>query len=447
MTTRETGWRRDRLGLRVWPHRGKVAIVGWGMSPVDRRWDGVSMDKTLGAYGILAIQRCLEDAGVKAEDVDGLLVCPETGAGATGGSSADWGPTRPYFAPPYDSEWGLSRLNAKWLTQNTPGLKNVKYAPEQVPAIGEEMGMAAEAVATGRCKVALLIYGMNNFEGRYRQGGQNEDDHARGDRQWSAPWSTADWLQLSGAVYVQQYCQKYGGTWEELLGPIVVNQHRNGLLKQPSDYEGWGYYAKNGPSGLTYEEYVNARPVIWPSRIWDCDRPCHSVGAFLFTTAERARDMRQKPVYVMNHNEGSARAQRSSQQVLEDAEEGRAWVAKMVYEGSGWRPQDVDIFNPYDGYSMFLPLSLEAFQWHGVKKGEAKDLVKGDISVKGPHPFSSGGGNLGNGRTRTAMYIDSIQQLRGTAGPRQVRVKAETAICAYAPGVAASYICLANSPS
>jgi hypothetical protein len=45
-------WRRDKDGLGVWEHRGKVAVAGVGHSPVDRRWDGVSMDKTLGAYSI-----------------------------------------------------------------------------------------------------------------------------------------------------------------------------------------------------------------------------------------------------------------------------------------------------------------------------------------------------------------------------------------------------------
>ena len=65
---------------------------------------------------------------------------------------------------------------------------------------------------------------------------------------------------------------------------------------------------------------------------------------------------------------------------------------------------------------------LEAFQWHGVKCGDAFAFYAGDIRVEGPHPFSSSGGNLGNGRTRTAMYTDTIEQLRATAGARQVRV-------------------------
>ena len=81
---------------------------------------------------------------------------------------------------------------------------------------------------------------------------------------------------------------------------------------------------------------------------------------------------------------------------------GRA--ARRMYEGAGLGPEDVDIFNPYDGYAPMAQFFLEAFQWHGVKRGDAFAFYAGDIRVEGPHPFSSSGGNLGNGRTRTAMY-------------------------------------------
>ena len=68
-------WRRDKDGLGVWAHRGKVAIAGYGHSPVDRRWDGVSMDQTLGAYCILACQKAMNDAGITADQVDGIICC------------------------------------------------------------------------------------------------------------------------------------------------------------------------------------------------------------------------------------------------------------------------------------------------------------------------------------------------------------------------------------
>jgi acetyl-CoA acetyltransferase len=437
--TQDTGWKRDKEGLGVWEHQGKVAITGWGMSPVDRRWDGMSMDKTLGAYAILAAQRALEDAGVKLDEVDGLFVCPDNLAGANGGSAANWGPTRPYFAPPYDSEEGLTIVTKRWMLDNLSP-PNITYAPEYVPAIGEGLGMAAQAVGDGKCKVALYVYVMNNLEGRYRRGGESASAYSRGDNQWNNPWGANNIdLQASGTIPLRQYCQKYGTTWEEMMGPAIVNEHRNGLMQS------WGFYALHGASGLNYEDYVNSRPIAWPARIWDYDRPVNAAGAFVITTSERSHDMRQKPVYILNHNEGRGGEARSSHMTMEDWEDGKARVARMVYEGSGLRPEDVDIFNPYDGFSVFLPFALEAFGWHGVKKGDAADFLKGDISVEGAHPFCSGGGNLGNGRTRTAMYIDSIEQLRGTAGRRQVTVKAETAVCAYDPGLTAWYLCLSNS--
>ena len=76
-----------------------------------------------------------------------------------------------------------------------------------------------------------------------------------------------------------------------------------------------------------------------------------------------------------------------------------------MYEGAGIGPEDVDIFNPYDGYAPMAQFFLEAFQWHGVKRGDAFAFYAGDIRVEGPHPFCSSGGNLGNGRTRTAGHV------------------------------------------
>ena len=142
-------WRRDKDGLGVWEHRGKVAVAGVGHSPVDRRWDGVSMDKTLGAYTILACQKAMDEAGVTADQVDGVICCDSHIAGGSGGSASQWAP-RPYFAPPYDSEWGLTLVNAQWLIAQM-GLRNVKFAPTGLPTISEMVGMAAQAVGDGQC--------------------------------------------------------------------------------------------------------------------------------------------------------------------------------------------------------------------------------------------------------------------------------------------------------
>ncbi len=435
---KQYGWRREKIGPGVWEHRGKVAIAGLAQSVVDRRWDGKDLNTTVGGRTIWACKQAMAEAGVTLDQIDGLICFADTIAGGTGGSSTNWGPDRPYFAPPYDSEWGLTRVNAPWLIKQM-GFKNIKFAPDNVPHIGEAMGLAAQAVADGMCTTALLTYPACNLEGRYRRGGENASDKAPGGRAWQAPWGNHGGNDFINIFPHNQYCLKYGGTHDD-LAPFVINQHKNGMLNK------WSYYVNHEPNLFTVEDYLSSRYILKPMRLWDNDRPVNAGCAFLFTTAERARDMKQKPVYVLNHTQNNARGY-SSQETLDDVEAATDRTARFLLEGAGLHPQDIDIFNPYDGFTTFTQFFLEAFQYKGVKRGEAFDFFKGDISVKGPHPFCSGGGNQGNGRTRTAMYVDSIEQLRGTAGARQVTVKAEIACCAFALPFSGGWLALGKHPS
>src|SRR6202022_3812870 len=275
-------WRRDKDGLGVWEHRGKVAVAGVGHSPVDRRWDGVSMDQTLGASSILACQKAMDEAGVSPDQIDGVICCDSHIAGGSGGSASQWAP-RPYFAPPYDSEQGLTLINAQWLIAQMH-LPNVKFAPTGVPTISEMVGMAAQAVGDGICHTCLVIYPTGNLEGRYRRGGENADDYARGARQWTAPWGNHGGNDFINIFPHRQYCLKYGGKHDD-LAPFVVNQHRNGLLTP------WGYNATHQVPQLTIEDYVNSRYILNPLRLWDCDRPVNASTSFPLPAAGAPRDM------------------------------------------------------------------------------------------------------------------------------------------------------------
>ena len=420
---------RSKEGMGVWEHRGKVAAVGIGMSPTARRWDG-NLENSLGAWGMIAVQNCLDDAGVSIDDIDGVVTCPV-------GMGGPWGP-RPYFAPPYDTEDGLSGMSADWLVQNM-GMKNVRFTSHGPGCIANAMCVGAQAVGDGLANNLLVVRASGNLEGRYGHevNNPNAGDTIGGAGQWDRPYGFSGGPEQVAYVF-DQYCRKYGSNHDR-MAPFVVNQRRNGLMMPE------GYYAQHRPDVFTLEDYLTGRWIWKPMSINDCDLPIQTAAAFLFTTAERAKDMKQPPAYVLNHASHRARP-RSSSATLEEYEKSTSMLARQMYEGAGLTPSDLDVFNPYDGFALFTQYYLEAFQWHGVKRGEAHDFYAGDISVEGPHPFMPSGGNNGSGRTRWWHYIDAIQQLQGRAGQRQVKVRAETSVAGGPMPMGGDWMFFGKSP-
>ena len=92
--------------------------------------------------------------------------------------------------------------------------------------------------------------------------------------------------------------------------------------------------------------------------------------------------MKQPPVYILNHVTQRG-VVRSYVETLEETEAFTDSIAKKVLEGSGLTPGEVDIYNPYDGYTLFTQYYLEGMGWHGVKRGEAHDFYASDIRVEG----------------------------------------------------------------
>jgi acetyl-CoA acetyltransferase len=219
----------------------------------------------------------------------------------------------------------------------------------------------------------------------------------------------------------RRYLHKYGGT-HEMLAPFVVNSRNNGLLFPE------GFWAQHRPSELTEAEYNDARWVAEPANLLDNDLPIHTAAAYVITTTERARDLAHPPVYVLGHagtgkDVGGDFVGLTGHGVVETLEEVEGWsadVARRTYDAAGVTPADLDFENCYDGFSMLHVFHIEAFGYAGIGRGEALDLFQTDISLRGPHPVSPSGGNIGSGRTRCWMHTDSIQQLQGRAKLRQI---------------------------
>ena len=409
-------------GQGVWPHKGKVAAVGIGHSPTSRRWDGTP-ENTVGANSILALRKAIEDAGVPPDQIDGLVIDPVTTTGA------HWGADDPipmdvvnFYNPTDDPLDGIAKLSCEWLLKNMPELKNVKFTMYGTGCMSHAIVVAAQAVGEGLTNNCLVLKSWHNLEGRYNQSGLSAAENVSGSYAagpgrtiWGPPGCFGTALQFA------EYCRKYGKS-HDMMAPFMENSRRNGLLFPE------GYWAQHRPEQLTPEDYLSARWIAKPASLFDNDIPIMVSGAYLFTTAERAKDMKQKPVYILGHasNRGSGR---SLTPTLEEVQTETGSTGRKILESAGITANDISFENMYDGFALFHQFHIEGLGYRGMKFGDALDFYQTDISIEGPNPILPSGGNIGSGRSRFWMHTDSIQQIQGRAGARSLTgVKPEIAV-------------------
>ena len=398
---------RTTEGLGVWEHKGKVAAVGIGHSPTTRRWDGAA-ENTMGANSIFALRQAIADAGVDPADIDGLVLDPVTTTGA------HWPEEQPIpmdvvnaYNQTDDPLDGIAKLSAEWILKNMPELKNVKFTMYGMGCMSHAIVVAAQAVGEGRTHTCLVLKSWHNLEGiSATDTVPGTFAMSPGRTLWGAPGSYGTALQFA------EYCRKYGKS-HDMMAPFMANSRRNGLMFPE------GYWAQHRPEALTAEDYLNARWIAKPANLFDNDIPIMVSGAYLFTTAERANDMKQKPVYILNHA-SSRGAQRSILPTLDEVEAETAETGRKLYEGAGITAADLSFENMYDGFALFHQFHLEGLRFRGMQNGDALDFYQTDISIEGPNPVLPSGGNIGSGRSRFWMHTDCIQQIQGRAGARQI---------------------------
>ena len=180
----------------------------------------------------------------------------------------------------------------------------------------------------------------------------------------------------------------------------------------------WAYWHDQP---ITVDDYMNARVIADPISILDCDIPVDGVAAFVFTSAERARDLPHPPVYVRGFGQGSPITLTSGTVwTLDEMVEGGRVASERLWESSGLGVTDIDLPQLYDGFSPFIYLWLESLGF--CPQGEAHNFVQdGAIRTGSGLPIVSGGGALGNGRLHgIPQMLECYLQLSGRAGERQL---------------------------
>jgi acetyl-CoA acetyltransferase len=363
-----------------------VAVVGYAQSQVRRH--GTS---TLGALTIETARAAIADAGLIVSHVDGFVTAsmfPTAGAHA----AVD----------------GVSLVSANWLATHL-GV-NPRYAAGfqgfgQLPG---SVAMAVNAVASGAADYLLVHRALHNPRGKYHA---NPMTKAEGDQQWTVPQGYFGPLAMVAFPYTE-YVERYGAT-REAMAALVVEARKNGARIPWSHWHG---------SPLSVEEYL-AEPLLCdPICRLDCDIPVDGVACFVLTSAERARDLPHKPVYVAGYASGSpARHRLPLHWPLDDIMEVGQETARRLWESAGIGPTEVDLPQLYDGFSPFVYFWMESLSL--CDNGEAHKMVlDGRIDSDRPDavPVLSGGGALGNGRMHgVPQMLECYLQLSGRAGDRQ----------------------------
>jgi acetyl-CoA acetyltransferase len=364
----------------------KVAIVGVGYSDVAR-----NSGKSDRHHAAQAAVRALDDAGLKAKDIDG--------ASALGADVVDLG-------------WMLGFDRLAWSLN--AGIAPAFFTPAY---------HAAMAVAFGHSETAMAfrIMMQQPSTAALAAGTATLGSASPGDTQFQFPMGEFSPTQWAGLL-MQRYMYETGAT-ENTFARFAEVQREYARLNDDA--------LQRGP--LSAADYLAAPYVTKPLRLLDCDYPCDSGSAVIFTTEERARDLRQ-PVVLVDAMAISAIHDMNFSVLPDMVRTAPAHCGELLWSRTDLRPEDVDTAQLYDGFSIITLQWLEGLGL--VPPGGAGAFVEaGETRLGGKLPTNTDGGAINVGRRHGANFcIEAVRQLRGQCGERQVK-DAEVSVWANAVGM------------
>jgi acetyl-CoA acetyltransferase len=351
--------------------RGRAAIVGVAESDLGEVGPGLAPLDLIGQ----ATLRALEDAGLRKEDVDGLF-----------SASA-------YYHMPTLSVGEYLGIRPRYSDATSVGGSSFV----------SHLFHAAAAIDAGLCEVALIAYGSTQRSGGGRLVSGSET------LPYEAPYGPRYPVSMY-ALAASRHMHQYGTTREQLAEVAVAARE----------------WAKLNPKAfvrddLSVENVLSSRMVSSPLSVLDCCLVTDGGGAVLVTSAERARDLRKPPVYLLGA--GEAHWHRNISQMpdltVSAAAESGSRACQMAAKIG---PGAVDVAMLYDAFTINTVLFLEDLGF--CEKGEGGAFVSGGrISPGGELAVNTNGGGLSYnhpGMYGLLLLVEATRQIRGECGERQV---------------------------
>ena len=358
------------------PIHNAAAIAGIGQTAYTKK-SGVSEL----ALASEAVRKAIDDAGLRPSDVDGLVS----------------------YTMDSSDEVEVARA---------VGIGDMTFWSKVNYGGGAAVGLvahAAMAVATGMAKNVVVYRALNGRSGQ-RMGQGVSGQVITSDLihwSWYMPFgllTPASWIALQAKLYMH----KYGATVEH-LAHVAITQRK---------------HAQNNPNAamrgkpMTMDDYMNARMICEPLRLFDCCQEDDGGCALLITSTERAKDLKQKPAVIRGVTQASFEGQeqmtsfyRPDLAALPEME----LAAKIVYAQSGLGPKDIDAACLYDAFTPEVLMQLEAYGFCG--RGEAKDFVTDkSLTLGGALPNNTHGGLLSEAYLHGVNNLaEGVRLIRGTS--------------------------------
>ncbi len=258
---------------------------------------------------------------------------------------------------------------------------------------------AAMCIEEGLCSAAVVSYGDNPLTGSrtvYSEFGSGD----------SAPYGLFGAAGHYGLI-AQRYLHEFGKSAEDLA--VVPISDRAWASKNPN-----AFFRKP----LSLSDYLAARWVVEPFRLFDCCPITDGAAAVVVVPAARANDAAKKPVYIAGFGQGHSAAELTSRETLTVS--GAVQSGKVAFTMAGITPREVDFVQLYDPFSIVPAITLEDYGF--CAKGEGLDfLADGRAGPHGALPMNTSGGLLSEtGMPGMQLIVEAVRQLRGECGDRQV---------------------------
>jgi acetyl-CoA C-acetyltransferase len=373
--------------------KGKVAFVGIGEVPTGR------FPETAAIYhAIESAKQAIRDAGIDKNEIDFVM------------------PTASLYSPAFNTELVTCRVVEEL------GLKNCRKNCQVFSggsSSSNAIGLAGSMIAAGVAKTVLFVHADRLGTGVTAQGGIDLFSTAGISAEWEVPFGQH--YSAIAALATTRY-QYETGCSDEAMSAVCVSNRKWAELNPNAFFN---------KKGMTIEEVMASKMLSTPLRAKQSNMLFDGGAAFILTAAERARDITDRPVYLLG--EGGVVTHFVYSQEPDISRFGWAQAGREAFEQAGLTPADIDVAEIYDSYPVYQIIGLEELGF--CERGEAGNLfLNGDTWPGGKLPCTTNGGMLSQGHTgaggAVALMVEAVRQLMGKAGKRQVegaRFAVETA--------------------